>query len=68
MRPARASHFDALENELARAIVVPTEQIPKAIVTMNSYVVFEDETEGKQREVTLAYPAHTDISVARFRS
>jgi len=58
--------FDALENELARAIVVPPEQIPKDVVTMNSRVVFEDETTGERREVTLVYPAHADIGAGKI--
>ena len=58
--------FDALENELARAIVVPPEQIPKDVLTMNSRVVFEDETTGERREVTLVYPAHADIGAGKI--
>jgi regulator of nucleoside diphosphate kinase len=58
--------FDALENELARAIVLPVDQIPKDVVTMNSRVVFEDETTGEQREVTLVYPALADIGVGNI--
>ena len=58
--------IDALENEVARAIVVPPEQIPKDVVTMNSRVVFEDETTGERREVTLVYPAHADIGAGKI--
>jgi regulator of nucleoside diphosphate kinase len=58
--------IDALENEVARAIVVPPEQIPKDVVTMNSRVVFEDETTGERREVTLVYPAHADIDAGKI--
>lgn len=58
--------FDDLENELARAIVVPAEQIPKDVVTMNSRVLFEDETTGERREVTLVFPAHADISLGKI--
>ena len=40
--------FDKLENELVRAIVVPRDQLPKDVVTMNSRVVFEDETTAER--------------------
>jgi len=58
--------FDKLEEELVRAIVVSQERIPSDTVTMNSRVVFEDETTGERREVTLVYPANADISAGRI--
>ncbi len=58
--------FDRLENELIRATVVPGEQVPKDVVTMNSRVVFEDETTGERREVTLVYPGNADISAGKI--
>jgi regulator of nucleoside diphosphate kinase len=58
--------FDKLENELARAVIVPHDQIPNDAVTMNSRVVFEDETTGERREVTLVYPAQADISSGKI--
>lgn len=58
--------FDKLENELARAIVVPRDKIPHDVVTMNSQVVFEDETTGERRQVTLVYPGAADISVGKI--
>ena len=58
--------FEKLENELARAIIVPREQIPNDVVTMNSRVVFEEETTGERRYVTLVYPAQADISAGKI--
>jgi regulator of nucleoside diphosphate kinase len=58
--------FAQLENELVRAKVVPAEEIPKDVVTMNSRVVFEDETTGQRREVTLVYPREADISAGKI--
>src|SRR5574337_1475665 len=58
--------FTDLENELVRASVVPADQIPKDVVTMNSRVVFEDETSGERREVTLVYPGQADISAGKI--
>jgi regulator of nucleoside diphosphate kinase len=45
-----------LENELARARVVGSEEIPADVVTMNSRVRFRDLHSGDEREVTLVYP------------
>ena len=41
--------FDRLEAELLRAKVVPREKIPQDVVTMNSRVLFENETTGERR-------------------
>jgi|SRR6185437_1247989 regulator of nucleoside diphosphate kinase len=58
--------FDRLEKELDRAVLVPREQIPNDVVTMNSRVVFVDETTGERREVALVYPAHADIDAGKI--
>ena len=58
--------FDKLENELVRAVVVPRDRIPNDVVTMNSRVEFEDETNGERHEFTLVYPKDADISVGRI--
>ncbi len=46
----------ALEEELGRAVTVPSDQIPANVVTMNSKVRFRDEVSGEESEVTLVYP------------
>jgi regulator of nucleoside diphosphate kinase len=58
--------FDQLERELLRAKVVPSDEIPHDVVTMNSRVLFENETTGKRREVTLVYPGMADIDAGRI--
>lgn len=55
-----AEAADALESELASAVVVPPEEIPGDVVTMNSQVRFLDEATGHQREITLVYPKDAD--------
>jgi len=55
-----------LENELLRASIVPREQIPEDVVTMNSRVIFENETTRERREVTLVYPGNADIDAGRI--
>jgi regulator of nucleoside diphosphate kinase len=58
--------FDKLEAELLRAHVVPRDQIPPDVVTMNSRVVFENEATGERREVTLVYPGSADLDAGRL--
>lgn len=57
---------EMLERELVRANVVPREKIPADVVTMNSRVVFENETTGERREVTLVYPGNSDIDAGKI--
>jgi regulator of nucleoside diphosphate kinase len=62
---AGGRRFERLEEELARARVVPPDQIPKDVVTMNSRVVFENEETGERREITLVYPRDADIDAGK---
>jgi regulator of nucleoside diphosphate kinase len=55
-----------LESELVRAQVVPRDKIPHDVVTMNSRVVFENESTGERREVTLVYPGSADINAGKI--
>lgn len=45
-----------LAEELERAIVVPSDRIPENTVTMNSRIIYSDESTGTTREVELVYP------------
>jgi regulator of nucleoside diphosphate kinase len=45
-----------LRRELERAIVVSPEAVPPDVVTMNSSVLYTDETAGVRRLVTIVYP------------
>ena len=57
--------FEKLEAELLRANVVPRDKIPPDVVTMNSRVVFENQSSGERREVTLVYPGSADIDAGK---
>jgi regulator of nucleoside diphosphate kinase len=59
------AHFRKLESELVRANVLPREKIPADVVTMNSRVIFENETTRERREITLVYPGSADIDSGR---
>jgi regulator of nucleoside diphosphate kinase len=50
----------ALAEELDRAIVVPSDRIPKDVVTMNSRLIYSDENAGTMREIELVYPGEAD--------
>lgn len=54
-----------LEDELSRAISVPSEKIPADVVTMNSKVRFKDEVTGEESEVTLVYPQEANADEGR---
>jgi regulator of nucleoside diphosphate kinase len=51
---------DALEEILDLGRVVPPQDIPRDIVTMNSKVIFEDLESREQREAVIAYPQEAD--------
>ncbi|MDP2316441.1 MAG: nucleoside diphosphate kinase regulator [Pseudomonadota bacterium] len=54
---ATATEVDAgLDSELERATIVPPEQIPANVVTMNSEVAYVDEDTGRESRVRLVYP------------
>lgn len=56
----------ALADELDHAHVVSPESIAGNVVTMNSRVVFEDESTGETREVSLVYPQDSDPAQGRL--
>jgi regulator of nucleoside diphosphate kinase len=63
---AQRGRFGKLEGELARAVIVPRQDIPRDVVTMNSRVLFQNDTTGERREVTLVYPHEADISAGKI--
>ena len=56
-----ASH-PPLAAELGDAAVVASRRVPPDVVTMNSRVLFEDESTGERREVTIVFPQLADSS------
>jgi regulator of nucleoside diphosphate kinase len=54
---AEADTLDARRAELDRAEVAAPSAMPDHVVTMNSTVTFEDESNGEQLTLTLVYPA-----------
>lgn len=52
---------DLLEEELSRATIVGTQDIPGDVVRMNSFVCFVDIKTGKKTEVHLVHPDRADL-------
>ena len=56
---------EQLEEELLRAEVRPSAEIPPDVVTMNSEVVCVDESSGSERRLRLVYPQQLDGSAGQ---
>lgn len=63
----RLANHPRLAAELSKAVVVDSDRVPPDVVTMNSRVLFEDETTGERREVTIVFPQQADAA-RRFLS
>src|SRR5690242_13308067 len=56
----RLAGHPRLAAELKLADVVDSDSVPPDVVTMNSRVLFEYETTGERREVTIVFPQQAD--------
>lgn len=65
MGPLHEDAADRLHEELQRARVVAPEDVDSDVVTMNSRVLYRDESGGVAREVTLVYPDGADTAQQR---
>jgi regulator of nucleoside diphosphate kinase len=59
-------HLAELIAELQRAEIVPSDEVPDDVVTMNSTVVLRDLDTGEMETYTLVYPNHADIARNRL--
>ncbi len=57
-----SSYLKALKEELNRAIIVESQQIPPEVITMNSTVSLVDVETGENMEYTLVFPEDADIT------
>jgi regulator of nucleoside diphosphate kinase len=55
-----AAHLRELRDELERALVVPTDEMPADVITMHSAVGVLDLENATRQEVTLVYPHAAD--------
>ena len=65
-RLSKLSDSQILEDELSRAVLVPSDQVPADVVKMHSRVTYVDESNGTSREVELVYPEEADSSVGKI--
>lgn len=61
IKTANSDVADLLEEELGRASVVPDDNLPKDVVSMNSKVRFQDLDTGTESVVILVYPHEANI-------
>jgi regulator of nucleoside diphosphate kinase len=54
-------YLERLEEELDRAHVVPSEEIPRDVATMKSRVKVKDLDSGKELVLTLVFPSDADV-------
>lgn len=66
--PAYADRESSLRlgEELARANVVASDQMPADVVSMNSTVTCIEEISGKEHHLTLVYPKEADSASGRI--
>lgn len=55
-----------LADELDRAIVVRTEQVPANVVSMHTRCTYIDQSIGMQREIELVYPDEADPATGKI--
>jgi regulator of nucleoside diphosphate kinase len=61
IRLARLENSALLAYELSRAYVVPADQVPTNVVSMNARVTYLDESNGLRREVELVFPEDANV-------
>lgn len=65
-RLSKLSDSQILEDELSRAVLVPSDQVPADVVKMHARVTYVDESNGTSREVELVYPEEADSSAGKI--
>jgi regulator of nucleoside diphosphate kinase len=60
------SELRALRHELERAEIVPAEEVPADVITMNSRAELLDLETGEEMELTVVFPADANIEEGRI--
>jgi regulator of nucleoside diphosphate kinase len=66
LRQGDEEHFDALEQELERATVARSTDVPHSIVTMNSWVRVKDLNSGGELIYQIVFPRDADFTRNRI--
>ena len=61
-----AEHLDDLEQELERAVVVRSGEVPRDVVTMNSRVRVRDLNSGHELAYQIVFPKDADVANNRI--
>ncbi len=59
--PKDRAYLEHLEEELSRAVVVPSRKVPADVVTMNSQIRVKDLDTGKEMLIQLVFPSEADF-------
>jgi regulator of nucleoside diphosphate kinase len=59
-------HLRQLRAELERALVLPTDEVPRGIVTIDSVVRLVDMDTGRRSVLTLVLPLQADVAERRI--
>lgn len=62
----KSNSADMLDEEISRATIVPKDELPFAVVTMNAVVKFRDLESNRESEVTLVYPESANIDEGKI--
>lgn len=62
----KSEYLVDLEKELSRAVVLPGNQIPADVITMNTTAILTDLDSGEEMTATLVYPQDADINSDRI--
>jgi regulator of nucleoside diphosphate kinase len=65
-RQRDAKHLDDLEQELERAAIMKTGEVPSDVVTMNSRVKVKDLNSGRVTTYQIVFPGQADIAKNRI--
>jgi len=61
-----AEHLDDLEQELERAVIVRSGEVPHDVVTMNSRVRIRDLSNGREATYQIVFPVDADVAKNRI--
>ncbi|MDR4494123.1 MAG: nucleoside diphosphate kinase regulator [Nitrospirales bacterium] len=63
---SESQHLDGLKEELDRAHIVSSKDIPPDVVTMNSRVRLSDISKGNEQVYTIVFPRDADAATGRI--
>ncbi len=62
----KSEYLESLRNELDRAEIVLSQEIPNTVITMNSRVCLVDQETGEEEIYTLVFPEDADLAQGKI--